>query len=127
MSNLLRQNSDGKRRPLRLGAEIEREMPGMIREIAELPSNVMVTLTGVTVTDDLSMAYVYFSVIGEESAGEEIERQLNRLKGKFRTAIAKRFVMRKHPSVRFHYDRTPAKAARIEDLLKQARGGEEES
>lgn len=127
MSNLLRQNTDGPRRPLRLGAELEREMPGMIRDIANIPNDMILSVTGVTVSDDLSLAQVYFSVIGGETTGESVERHLNKLKGKFRTAIAKRFVMRQHPTVRFKYDRTPAKAARIEELLKQARGGEQES
>jgi ribosome-binding factor A len=127
MSNQLRQNSDGPRRPLRLAAELEREMPGMIREIIDDTRGVMISLTGVKVTDDLSMAYIYFSVIGEAASGKEIERILNKNRGKFRTAIAKRFVMRQHPDVKFHYDETPAKAARIEELLKQVRGGEQQS
>ncbi len=127
MSNLLRQNLDGPRRPLRLGAELEREMPGMIRDIATIPNDMILSVTGVTVSEDLSMAQVFFSVIGSETSGESVERHLNKLRGKFRTAIAKRFVMRQHPEVRFNYDRTPAKAARIEELLKQARSGEEES
>ena len=127
MSNLLRQNMDGPRRPLRLGAELEREMPGMIRDIATIPGVMILSGTGVTVSDDLSMAQVFFSVIGSETSGESVERHLNKLRGKFRTAIAKRFVMRQHPEVRFNYDRTPAKAARIEELLKQARNEEEGS
>ncbi len=127
MSNLLRQNLDGPRRPLRLGAELEREMPGMIRDIATIPNDMILSVTGVTVSEDLSMAQVFFSVIGSDTSGESVERHLNKLRGKFRTAIAKRFVMRQHPEVRFNYDRTPAKAARIEELLKQARSGEEES
>jgi len=127
MSNLLRQNMDGPRRPLRLGAELEREMLGMIRDIATIPNDMILSVTGVTVSDDLSMAQVFFSVIGSETSGESVERHLNKLRGKFRTAIAKRFVMRQHPEVRFNYDRTPAKAARIEELLKQARNEEEGS
>lgn len=127
MSNLLRQNLDGPRRPLRLGAELEREMPGMIREIAEIPNDMLVSITGVTVTVDLSMAYVFFSVIGDSVTGESVERHLNKRKGKFRTAIAKRFIMRQHPGVRFHYDKTPANAARIEELLRQANNGDADS
>ncbi|MCB1059541.1 MAG: 30S ribosome-binding factor RbfA [Calditrichaeota bacterium] len=127
MSNQLRQNSDGPRRPLRLAAELEREIPGMIRDIAIDMRSVLISVTGVTVTDDLSMAHVYFSIIGESASGIEIEHELNKHKGKFRTAIAKRFVMRQHPDVRFHFDETPAKAARIEELLKQVRGGEDQS
>lgn len=124
MSNLLRQNSDGPRRPLRLGAELEREMPGMIREIVDVPTDMIVSVTGVSVTDDLSLAEVFFSVIGQSMTGVALERLLNKNRGKFRTAIAKRFVMRHHPDVKFKYDETPAKAARIEELLKQVRSGD---
>ncbi|NUO18237.1 30S ribosome-binding factor RbfA [bacterium] len=124
MSNLLRQNSDGPRRPLRLGAELEREMPGMIREIVDVPTDMIVSVTGVSVTDDLSLAEVFFSVIGQSMTGVALERLLNKNRGKFRTAIAKRFVMRHHPDVKFRYDETPAKAARIEELLKQVRSGD---
>jgi len=126
MSNLLRLNSNGPRRPLRIAAELEREMPGMIREIAQLDSNIILTVTAVKVSDDLSMAQVFFSILGPTDKFFETERLLNKLRGKFRTAIAKRFVMRQHPDVRFTYDEIPAKAARIEELLKQARGGETE-
>lgn len=124
MSNLLRQNSDGPRRPLRLGAELEREMPGMIREIVDVPTDMIVSVTGVSVTDDLSLAEVFFSVIGQSMTGVALERLLNKNRGKFRTAIARRFVMRHHPDVKFKYDETPAKAARIEELLKQVRSGD---
>lgn len=124
MSNLLRQNSDGPRRPLRLGAELEREMPGMIREIVDVPTDMIVSVTGVSVTDDLSLAEVFFSVIGQSMTGVALERLLNKNRGKFRTAIARRFVMRHHPDVKFRYDETPAKAARIEELLKQVRSGD---
>ncbi|MBK6767021.1 MAG: 30S ribosome-binding factor RbfA [bacterium] len=125
MSNRLRLNNDGKRRPLRLGAEFERVMPDLIRDLTDLPSTVLVTVTGVTVSPDLSLAQVFFSVIGESMSGADIEDELNRLRGKFRTEIAQRFVMRQHPEIKFHYDETPERAARIEALLREARGESE--
>jgi len=127
MSNLLRTNSNGPRRPLRIAAELEREMPGMIRDIARFDNNVLLTVTAVKVSEDLSLAQVFFSVIGPAERALEYERDLNKLRGKFRTAIAKRFVMRQHPDVKFIYDEIPAKAARIEELLRQARGGGDEA
>jgi len=125
MSNRLKLNNDGKRRPLRLGAEFERVMPELIRDLTDFSPSVMITVTGVTVSPDLSLAQVFFSVIGANADGKAIEDELNRLRGKFRSEIAQRFVMRQHPEIKFHHDETPARAARIEALLKEARGESE--
>ncbi len=125
MSNQLRPDSGGPRRPLRLGAEIERMMPDWIRDIASFPPTVLISVTGVEVSEDLSLAQVFISAYGEKADGAAIVAELNRLRGRFRTEIAKRFVMRHHPEVKFRYDETPARAARIEELLKKARGDSE--
>ncbi|MCC6475741.1 30S ribosome-binding factor RbfA [bacterium] len=121
MSNALR-GSSGARRPLRIAAELEREMPDLIRDIAELPRGTFLTVTSVEVTSDLLQARVYFSLIGaQENNGAEIERRLNERRGEFRKAISQRLIMRQHPEIRFCYDETPRNAARIEELLKQVR------
>lgn len=127
MSNALRGSTSGGRRPLRIAAELEREMPELIRIIAELPRDTFLTVTSVEVTSDLSLAKVFFSLIGaQEGNGVEIERKLNEKRGEFRKAISQRLIMRQHPEIRFSYDDTPRKAARIEELLKQVRPGDED-
>lgn len=69
------------------------------------------------------MRKVFFSVFGEHEAetAEQIAQILNSRRGVVRHEIAQRLVMRQHPEFRFIYDATPAKAARIEALLKQVR------
>lgn len=116
--------SKGKR-PLRVGAEILRDLPGLIRAHVELPLGAIVSVTDVEVSDDLSHAKVYFSVLGEheERLGRQVEQALNARKGVIRHELAQRLIMRQHPDLRFHYDSTPARAARIEELLRQLREG----
>ncbi|MCB9357270.1 MAG: 30S ribosome-binding factor RbfA [Calditrichaeota bacterium] len=121
MSNQFR-SQGGARRPLRLSAELERLMPDLIRDLMSFPSSVLVTVTGVDVSEDLSLAQVYVSAFGENANSERIVSELNASRGKFRTEVAKRFVMRQHPEIKFRYDDTPARAARIEELLKKASG-----
>ncbi len=111
------------KRPLRIAAEILRDLPDILRAHVELPVGIMVSITDVEVNDDLSLAKVFFSVYGEtdESQFLAIERELNAKKGVVRHELAQRLVMRQHPDIRFHYDATPARAARIEELLRQVR------
>jgi len=113
----------GQKRPLRVAAEILREMPGILRAQVNLPDGVVVSITDVEVSDDLSYAKIFFSVYGEheKAAALRIEQLLNAKKGVVRHEIAQRMVMRQHPEIRFIYDETPARAARIEELLKQVR------
>jgi ribosome-binding factor A len=123
MSRLHLQDPGKNKRPLRIAAEILRDLPGILRKFIELPEGVIVSLTDVEVSDDLSFAKIFFSVIGdhEDQQGPVVEKILNARKGVVRHEIAQRIVMRQHPDLRFIYDSTPAQAARIEELLKQVR------
>jgi ribosome-binding factor A len=111
------------KRPLRIAAEILREIPEILRARVEMPEGIIVSITDVEVSDDLSYARIFFSVYGEheKASGRDIEQFLNSKKGIVRHEIAGRMVMRQHPEIRFIYDETPARAARIEELLKQVR------
>jgi ribosome-binding factor A len=109
------------KRPLRVAAEIKRDLPDLIRKHVALPHDVLVSITDVELSTDLSYARVFFSVLGKEEAalGLQVENLLNAKKSAIRTEIAHRLIMRQHPEIRFIYDTTPARAARIELLFKQ--------
>jgi len=111
------------RRPLRIAAEILRDLPGIIRRTVELPERALISMTDVVVSGDLSYAKIFFSVVGEQEQqlGKRIEKILNDHRHIVRHEIAQLLVMRQHPELRFIYDNTPARAARIEMLLSQVR------
>jgi len=121
MSSMHRPDSAKGKRPPRVAAEIQRDLPEILRKYVDLPADVMVSVTGVELTDDLSFARIFFSVIGEHETEKAaaVERLLNSKKGTVRHELAQRLVMRQHPDIRFVYDSTPARAARIEELFKQ--------
>jgi ribosome-binding factor A len=111
------------KRPLRIAAEILRELPGILRAVVDLPPGVLVSVTEVEVSDDLSFAKIYISAFGQaaDAAPEALTDLLNARKGAVRHEISQRITMRQHPDLRFIYDTTTARAARIEELLKQVR------
>jgi ribosome-binding factor A len=123
MSSLRLPGSSGRKRPLRIAAEILRDLPEILRANVELPGGILLTITDVEVNDDLSFARVFFSVVGgvEEQTALAVAELLNSRKGVIRHEIAQRLVMRQHPDLRFVHDPTPARVARIEELLRQAR------
>ncbi len=108
---------------MRIAAEILRDLPEMIRRHVELPPGLMVTLTGTELSPDLSYCKIFFSVYGTEDPVkiDEVTRVLNGNKGHLRSLLAHILVMRQHPDLKFMHDETPARAARIEELLRQAR------
>lgn len=123
MSSMRIPDASKGKRSLRIAAEILRDVPAILRKHVALPPGVMVSVTDVEVTDDLSSARIFFSVLGEheEEIAASVERLLNSKKNVVRHELAQLLIMRQHPEVRFVYDSTPARAARIEELLKQAR------
>lgn len=111
------------RRPLRIASEIMRMMPDLIRRHVKMPDNIMVSIVDVVVTPDLSVAKIFFSVIGdnEDLQSKKAEKLLNAKRGALRKEIAGRMVMRQHPELKFIEDHTSANAARIEQLLAQVK------
>ncbi len=99
----------------------------MQREIADLlvtefaeHLNHLVTVTGARVTRDLSIVYVYVSVLGDnEPQRQAAFRRLVEFGPRIRQALAKRVrhQVRAIPDVRFFLDDTLERAARIDDLL----------
>lgn len=78
-----------------------------------------VTITGVEVTDDLSLARIYFTVIGDDNVKKETEAGLNSAKGFIRRDIGKKLTIRHTPELVFKYDKSLDYGSRIESLLKE--------
>jgi ribosome-binding factor A len=97
------------------------------REFADhLPT--LVTVTDVRVTKDLSIAYVYVSVLGDTSAKREAAfKQLEALTPQVRDLLAGRLRdhMRMIPEIRFFLDESLQKAKRMENLFDRIRAERE--
>ena len=101
----------------RLSDVLHRELAKLIRDEVSDPRIGMVTISGVEVSDDLSFAKVYVTVMNDEQQESSIEA-LNHAAGFFRTQLSKHLTLRVAPRVRFIYDDSLRLGSRIDQLLK---------
>lgn len=104
----------------RVGDQMQRELADLIRLEVKDPRVGMVTLSGVEVTRDLAHAKVFFTQLGGEEKGLEAEQGLNHAAGYLRHALGTRLRLRSVPTLRFIYDDTPERGARISALIDSA-------
>jgi ribosome-binding factor A len=106
----------------------------LVQEISEIVRREMkdprigfVTITDAEVTADLRQARVFFSVLGDEKQREETVTALNRAAGFVRSEFARRAQMRFVPEIRFEFDPSAERGARISQLLEQVRRDEQDA
>jgi ribosome-binding factor A len=74
-----------------------------------------VVITSVEVTRDLSVARVYYYVIGEDH--ETAAAALERASGFLRSRVGQEVRARQTPELRFHWDRSVDQGRRVEGIL----------
>lgn len=78
-----------------------------------------VTITGVEVTDDLHLARIFFTVIGDDAAKKSTEVGLNSATRFIRHELGKVLKMRYTPDILFKYDHSQDYGQRIDALLRE--------
>jgi len=96
--------SASSRRSVRLGDLILRELANMLLEEVADPRLELVSLTGVKLNTDMSIALVTFTVGGGEARRKEALEALNKAKGFLRSGLGRRIEMRSLPDLRFAFD-----------------------
>lgn len=86
----------------------------LLFEISD-PRLEMVTITGVEVSYDRSVANVYYST--EPSRYTEVAQAFNAAAGRIRSLMAKKLSWRVAPELRFHLDESVDNAQRIAEAL----------
>jgi ribosome-binding factor A len=84
-----------------------------------------VTIIAVEMTDDLRLARIYFTVIGDDEAKKNSEIGLNRAKGHIRKELGRVLTLRYLPELLFVYDHSQEYGSRIDSLLKEIGAGHE--
>mgnify|MGYP001300210508 CR=1 FL=1 len=106
-------------RPERVGEQIHKEIAQMMMHGIKDPRVASVTITGVTVSRDLSVAKVYFTVLDEAAERSDAERGLKSVASYVRRQLGQIMRMRFIPEIRFEYDKSIGYGQKIDSLLRQ--------
>ncbi|HXE56403.1 MAG TPA: 30S ribosome-binding factor RbfA [Gemmatimonadales bacterium] len=115
----MRGSRGSARRPEQVAETIRQVVADTVMRELRDPRLGFVTITGVQVTNDLSLARVRFSVLGEEEDREKALVALESAAGFLRSRLGKVLHLRTVPELRFEIDRGIEHAARINRLLEE--------
>ncbi|WP_297281396.1 30S ribosome-binding factor RbfA [uncultured Anaerococcus sp.] len=111
-----------KIRTERIGAEIQKELSKIIRDDLNDPrlsDTAAVSVIEVRVTNDLSFADCYISVLGDSAKKEGVLEALNQAKGYIKILIGDRMRLRSMPEFRFKLDESIEYGAYMDKLIKE--------
>ena len=105
------------RRTEQIGDEIQRVLGEVILNEVKDPRVGFVTVTGVTVTPDLTRANVRLSIMGDDNQRKETMQALQRAKGFLRHRVGDEIMLRIVPELVLHLDTSLDHAMRIGQIL----------
>lgn len=104
----------------RVGQQIQRELPEILRFELKDPRIGLLTITDVEVTRDYSHAKVFFTVLGSDEQKAQTLETLEHAAGFLRNELGKRIKLRTMPLLHFHYDHSVENGMHLSSLIDQA-------
>lgn len=105
----------------RVQAQIQRRIAHCLQfELAD-PRATFITIVRVDLNSDMSIAKVYYSVLGAEGDRARAAAMLEHAKGFIRKQVGSVLQTKSIPELRFEFDETIANAEHIEDLIEGAK------
>jgi len=111
----------------RLDSQIRQELMTLLQREMKDPRIGFATVTRVETARDLGSAKVWVSVLGTPEERLEASTALEGAAGFVRTALAGRRLFRFVPEIKFAFDESVERGARISELLEQVKDGENAS
>ena len=108
-------------RPEKVADLLKREISLILSQEVKDPRLQNINITAVKVTDDIGIAYLYYTVIGKSirKRDSNIESKiLTKLAGMIRSKLSKIVEMRRVPKLIFKFDESIEYSENIENLLK---------
>ena len=103
----------------RVNEELKRNLSNIIdQEVKNSNVTGMISVTKVKVTNDLSIATVFYTIIGDENQIVSTKKNLEDAKGFIRSKLSKVLEIRKTPELRFKYDESFEYGNKIEEILR---------
>ena len=100
----------------RINSDVKREISYIIANEVKNPHIKFVTITAVSVTNDLSYCKIYYTTLKDR---DETIKSLKSAKGYIRKELADRVDLRKIPELEFIYDDSIDYAKNIEEKIKE--------
>jgi ribosome-binding factor A len=104
-------------RTRRVSELIKREIADILLRDVDRSDLRLVSVTAVTVSRDLRNATVFFTVLGNDDAAEEVAHELNELKGFVRKQLASRVRLKRLPDLLFRFDDSIGRGMKLSQLI----------
>ncbi len=108
-----------QKRSSRVAEAIRNEVAILLLSKVRDPRLLGVNISRVEVPDDLSLARIYFTVLGGKKEIKEAGKGLESAKGFIRSHIAKTLNLRFTPALLFRYDDTVEKVAELNEIFQE--------
>jgi ribosome-binding factor A len=103
----------------RIQEQVREEVSQMLATEVRDPGVGLVTVTRTKVTGDLSLARVYWTILGDANERKKTQKALERATGFVRHLLAERLSLRRSPEVKFIYDESVAAQQRVEEIIQE--------
>ncbi len=113
-------------RSARVSRHIRNHLAELLRKKIRDPRLRAVTITEVDLSPDLRLAKIYFSTVGDRQAVADAEAGFAQARAFIKRHLAASLGLRYMPDLRFFHDASLEYGARIENLLKNIGGENEE-
>lgn len=109
-----------RQRPQKVASTLKRELAHACLYESENPLFREVVITHVEVSKDLRVATVYYTnYVNPDKDRKEMERQLKKASPHFIRFLRSRMTMKYFPELRFQYDTSIERMARIDTILRE--------
>ncbi len=108
-----------KERINKINEEMHRALSGIIRELKDARIPLMTSVVAVSVTNDLSYAKVYVSVMGDEETQKKALQGLKSAAGFCRRELGRKIDIRHTPELLFELDHSIEHGAYINKIISE--------
>jgi len=108
-------------RPEKIADLLKKEVSLILNQEVKDPRLQNINITAVKVTDDIGIAYIYYTIIGKSirKSDSRIEDNiLSKVSGMIRSKLSKIIEIRRVPKIIFKFDESIEYSENIEKLLK---------
>jgi ribosome-binding factor A len=103
----------------RIQEQVREEVSQILATEVRDPGVGLVTVTRAKVTADLSLARVYWTILGDAAERKKTAKALERVAGYVRHLLSERLTLRRSPEVKFIFDESVAAQDRIEQIIQE--------